>query len=141
MLETILEAVVAALAVDASEVVVFVMILGIDGEAELEEWRLLPQVLVGAVGGIWVEDGIVDAIGSADDEGVAYGIDGLDGGSGWEGVEEVHVGAVFIEPMEGWGIGFCTCVGSCIGLEGDEVLVIACFVDIEEGGNAFGTAY
>ena len=131
MLETILEAMVAALAIYASEVVVFVMILGIDGEAELEEWRLLPQVLVGAVGGIWVVDGIVDAIGSADDEGVAYGIDGLDGGSGWEGVEEVHVGAVFIEPMEGWGIG------SCIGLEGDEVLVIACFVDIEEGGNAF----
>ena len=116
------------------------MIFALSGKANIEEGWLLTKIEVITIGIITLlENGIVNAIGGNDDEGVAYGIDGLDGGSGWESVEEVHVGAVFIEPMEGWGAG--SCIGTCIGLEGDEVLVIACFVDIEEGGNAFGIAY
>ena len=76
LLETIPEAIAAAIAINATKVIITSMVGHINRKAYMQEWWLLPQPLVKTVAGtIGVENGIMDAIGGGDDEGVAYRID------------------------------------------------------------------
>ena len=73
LLETIPEAMAAAIAINATKVIITSMVGHVNRKAYMQEWWLLSQPLVKTVAGtIGVENGIMDAIGGGDDEGVAY---------------------------------------------------------------------
>ena len=130
LLEGFSESLVTGFGSDTSQFIIQGFVPKVEGEAEFQEWRFLTKELVISFRIIiFLEEGIVCAGRSDDDEGIADRGDGADGDACIEGNDCLLVFSIGIVPTYNW-----TVAGK---VHSYEMLVAATLVYVEQFGISF----